>query len=181
MLRDSLLLCLIFLIRLHHLSHNLKKYRSREILKLGKKNSASLKVHRRIVSVTLNGRSLKQPGLFLEAGLLAKLSNWCRRALVSAVTKNLMVTLVELYDHICRWWEKPTEGHHYNTPRIWALWQCGQTQSSSVKTHENTLGICKRAPKDPQTTRNNIIWSDEPQFQLPRMFEGNQLCSSPVE
>ncbi len=28
---------------------------------------------------------------------------------VSVVTKKLMVTLVELHDHICRW-EKPTEG-----------------------------------------------------------------------
>ncbi len=52
-----------------------------------------------VVSVTINGRSLKQPGFFLE---LAKLSNWWRRALVKVVTKNLMVTLVELHDRICR-------------------------------------------------------------------------------
>ncbi len=37
---------------------------------------------------------------------------------------------------------------------------------SSVKTHENTLGIGKKKRlKDPQTVRNNILWSDEPQFQ----------------
>ncbi len=52
-----------------------------------------------VVSVTLNGRSLKQPGFFSE---LAKLSNWWRRALVIVVTKNLMVTLVELHDHMWR-------------------------------------------------------------------------------
>ncbi len=32
--------------------------------------------------------------ILLRAGLLAKLSNWWRRALVRVVTKNLMVTLV---------------------------------------------------------------------------------------
>ncbi len=50
------------------------------------------------VSITLNGRSLEQPGL-LE---LAKLSNWWRRALVRVVTKKPMVTLVELQDHMLR-------------------------------------------------------------------------------
>ncbi len=37
---------------------------------------------------------------------------------------------------------------------------------SSVKTHENTLGISKKKQlKDPQTVRNEILWFDEPQFQ----------------
>ncbi len=61
-----------------------------------------------VVSVTLNGRSWTTRTL-PKAGLLAKLSNWWRRALVRGVTKNLMVTLVELHDCICRW-EKSTEG-----------------------------------------------------------------------
>ncbi len=52
-----------------------------------------------VVSVTINGRSFKKPGLVIE---LAKLSNWWRRALDSVVTKNLMVTLVELHDHMWR-------------------------------------------------------------------------------
>ncbi len=34
--------------------------------KSSEKKSASLKGHRSIISVTLNGRSLKQPGFFLE-------------------------------------------------------------------------------------------------------------------
>ncbi len=59
-----------------------------------------------LVSVTLKGRNLKQPGFFLE---LASWPNWWIRALVRVVTKNLMVTLVELHDHMCRQ-EKPKEG-----------------------------------------------------------------------
>ncbi len=51
-----------------------------------------------VVSVTLNGRSLKQPGLFLE---LAFWPNWEIDG--EGPCLNLMVTLVELHDHICRW------------------------------------------------------------------------------
>ncbi len=55
---------------------------------------------------------------------------------------------------------------HSNTPPIWALWQCGQTQSSPqrrcMKTH---LEFAEKQLKDPQTLRNKILWSDEPQFQ----------------
>ncbi len=56
--------------------------------------------------------------------------------------------------------------HHCNTPPIWALWRCGQTQSSPqwrhIKTH---LEFAEKRLKDPQTVRNKILWSDEPQFQ----------------
>ncbi len=56
--------------------------------------------------------------------------------------------------------------HHCNTPPIWALWQCDQTQSSlqlrNMKTH---LEFAKKHLKDPQTLRNKILWSDEPQYQ----------------
>ncbi len=84
-------------------------------------------------------------------------------ALVRVVTKNLMVILVELHDHICRW-EKPTEGqtslHH------WALWRCGQTQSSPQWRQKETHSeFTKKHLKDPQTLRNAILWFDEPQFQ----------------
>ncbi len=93
-----------------------------------------------------------------RAGRPAKLSNWWRRALSRLVTKNLMVTLVELHDHTCRW-----DKHHCNTPLIWALWQSGQTQSSShwrVKTRENTLGICKTAPKGSSDSEKQdyLVW-----------------------
>ncbi len=76
----------------------------------------------------------------------AKLSNWWRGALSRLVTKNLMVTLFELHDHICRW-EKPTEGQtslqHSTDLGFMAVWP--NSIPSSVKTHENTLGICKKS------------------------------------
>ncbi len=83
-----------------------------------------------VVSVTLNGRSLKQPGLFLE---LASWPNWA----------------IDGEEPWLEWW--PTtwwslylnsmiicgdrrnlqkDKHHCNTPLIWALWQCGKAQSS---------------------------------------------------
>ncbi len=56
--------------------------------------------------------------------------------------------------------------HHCNTPSIWALWQCSKTQSSLQCRHMKThLELAKNYLNDTQTVRNNIIWSDEPQFQ----------------
>ncbi len=51
---------------------------------------------------------------------------------------------------------------------------------SSVKTHKNPLGICKKAPKGPldfEKQDSLVWWTSIPNF----MFEGNQLCSSPAE
>ncbi len=85
------------------------------------------------------------------------------------------------HDHICRW-EKPTEGQtslQYSTDLgFMAVWP--NSILSSVKTHENTLGICKTAPKGSLDSdkQDSLIWSTS----IPSiMFEGNQLCSSPVE
>ncbi len=90
----------------------------------------------------------------------AKLSNWWRRALSRLVTKNLMVTLIKLHDHICRW-EKPTEGQtslqHSTDLGFTAVWP--NSFLSSVKTHENTLGICKTAPKGLSDTPNPGVQS----------------------
>ncbi len=52
-----------------------------------------------VVSITLNEKTTR---ILLRAGLLAKLSNSRRMALVRVVTNNLMVTLVELHDHMWR-------------------------------------------------------------------------------
>ncbi len=120
--------------------------------------------------------------ILLRAGLLAKLNSWWRRALFRVVTKNLMVTLVELHDDICRW-EKPTEGQtslqHSTDLGFMAVWP--NSILSSVKTHENTLGICKKkAPKGPSDCekRDSLVWWTS----IPNiMFEGNKLCSSPAE
>ncbi len=54
--------------------------------------------------------------------------------------------------------------HHCNTPSIWALCWCGKTPSS-LRHMKTYLEFTKEHLKDPQTVRNNIIWSDEPQFQ----------------
>ncbi len=92
-----------------------------------------------------------------------------------------MVTLVELHDHICRW-EKPTEGQtslqHATNLGFMAVWP--NTILSSVKTHENTLEICKTAPKGPSDSEKQdyLVWWTS---ILSMMFEGNQLCSSPAE
>ncbi len=109
-----------------------------------------------------------------RAGLLDKLSNWWRRALVSVVTKNLMATLVELHDHICRL-EKLTEGQtslqHSIDLGFMAVWQ--DSILSSVKTHKNTLGICKKkAPKGPSVCekQDSLVWWTS---ILSIMFGGN--------
>ncbi len=108
----------------------------------------------------------------------AKLSNWWRRALSRLVTKNLMVTLVELHDHICRW-EKPTDGQtslqHSTDLGFMVVWP--NSILSSVKTHENTFGTCKMAPKGPSDCEKQdyLVWWTS---VLSIMFEGNQ-CSGP--
>ncbi len=56
--------------------------------------------------------------------------------------------------------------HSATTDPQVALWQCVKTQCflqcRRMKTH---LELAKKHLKDPQTVRNNIICSDEPQFQ----------------
>ncbi len=71
--------------------------------------------------------------------------------------------------------------HHCNTPSIWALWRCGKTQSSLQCRHMKThLEFAKKHLRDPQTVRNNILWSDEPQFQASCLKE-TRYCSSHAE
>ncbi len=67
---------------------------------------------------------------------------------------------------ICADWRNlQKDKHHCNTPLIWALWRC-QTQSSPQWRHMKThLEFAEKHLKDPQTLRNKILWSDEPQFQ----------------
>ncbi len=61
---------------------------------------------------------------------------------------------------------------HCNTPPIWALWRCGQTQSSPQwRQTETHLEFTKKHLKDPQTLKNKIIWFDEPQFQASCLTE----------
>ncbi len=98
-----------------------------------------------------------------RAGLLAKPSNWWRRALVRVVTKNLMVTLVELHDHL----NLQKYKHHINTPTIWALCWCGQIQSSPQWRYMKTnLKFAKQ--------QGSLVWWTS---ILSIMFEG-KLSSS---
>ena len=34
------------------------------------------------------------------------------------------------------------------------------------KVHDSPLGVCQNAPKDSQTMRNKILWSDETKIEL---------------
>ncbi len=145
-----------------------------------KKNSAALKVPT-VASMVLKWKKFGTTRTLPRAGRPAKLSNWWRKALSRLVTKNLMVTLVELHDHICRW-EKPTEEQaslqHSTDLGFMAAWP--NSILSSVKMHENTLKICKIAPKGPSDyeKQDSLAWWTS---ILSIMFEGNQLCSSPAE
>ncbi len=68
--------------------------------------------------------------------------------------------------------------HHCNTPSIWVLCRCGQTQSflqlRRMKTH---LEKSPKGPSDYEKQDSLVWWSSI----LSIMIEWNQLCSSPAE
>ena len=43
----------------------------------------------------------------------------------------------------------------------------------SKRAHDSPLGVCQKPPKDSQTMRNKILWSDETQIEL---FGLNDKC-----
>ncbi len=134
----------------------------------------------RVASIILKRKKFGTTRTLPRAGRPAKPSNWWRRALSRLVTKKLMVTLVELHDHICIR-EKPTEGQtslqHSTDLDFMAVWP--NSILSSVKTHESTLGnvIYKKGPSESEKQDSLVWWT----LILSIMFEGNQLCSSPAE
>ncbi len=72
--------------------------------------------------------------------------NWWRRALSRQMTQN-------------------QNKNHCNTPSIWDLWRCGQTQFYLQWRHmKKLLEFVKQHLKVPQTLSNKSIWSEEPQF-----------------
>ncbi len=131
-----------------------------------------------VVSVTLNGRSLKQPGLFLELDIC---SNWA--------TDGEGYCGDQEPDGHSSWapWSYMQMGETYRRTNItatlhWALWQCGKTQSSLQVRHMKTHLECakKKAPKGPSDCEKQdslVWWTSIPNI----MFEGNQLCSSAAE
>ncbi len=100
-----------------------------------------------VLSVNLNGRRLKQPGLFLE---LASWPNWAidGEGLWLDWWPTTWWSLYLSSMIICgdrRSLQK--DKHHCNTPPIWALRRCGQTQSSPQWRHMKTHGNCKKKQK----------------------------------
>ncbi len=92
-----------------------------------------------------------------------------------------MVTLVELMIIYSDRRNLLKDKHHCNTPSIWALWECGKTQSSPQWRQQKTLlKYTKEAPKGPSDSerQDSLVWWTS---MLSIMFEGNQLCSSPAE
>lgn len=93
----------------------------------------------------MNRRSMEQTGLFLEQA--AKLSNQGRRALFTDVTKNLMVTLVELQSSCVEMGETSRK----TTINVTLHQSGGQNKStSSVRGPRKHL-------KDSETVRNKIL------------------------
>ncbi len=92
-----------------------------------------------------------------------------------------MVTPVELMIIYSDRRNLQKDKHHCNTPSIWALWECGKTQSSPQWRQQKTLlKYTKEAPKGPSDSerQDSLIWWTS---MLSIMFEGNQICSSPAE
>ncbi|CDQ91560.1 unnamed protein product [Oncorhynchus mykiss] len=89
-----------------------------------------------------------------RAGRLATLSNWGRRALVREVTKNPMVNLTELQSSSVEMGEPSRR-----TAISAALHQSGLYGRVA-------LGVCQKSPKDFQTMRNKILWSDVTKIDL---------------
>ena len=49
----------------------------------------------------------------------------------------------------------------------------------SKKAHDSPLGVCQKAPKDSQTMRNKILWSDETKIELFGLNAKRQLWTKP--
>ena len=59
------------------------------------------------------------------------------------------------------------DNHLCSTPPIRPLWLSDQTEATpQKKAHDSPLGVCQKAPKDSQTMRNKILWSDEMKIEL---------------
>ena len=121
-----------------------------------------------VASIILKLKKFGTTKTLPRAGCPAKLSNPGRRALVRKVTKNPMVTLTELQSSSVEMREPSRR-----TTISAALHQSGlygrlarQRPLLSKKAHDSQLGVCQKAPKDPQTMRNKILWSDETKIEL---------------
>ena len=103
-----------------------------------------------------------------RSGRPAKLSNRGRRALFRVVTKNLMITLTELQSSSVEMGEPSRR-----TTISATLYQSGlygreaRQKPLLCKRHMPAcLEFGKKVPKDSQTMRNTIPWSDETKIEL---------------
>uniref|UniRef100_A0AAZ3QEP1 Uncharacterized protein n=1 Tax=Oncorhynchus tshawytscha TaxID=74940 RepID=A0AAZ3QEP1_ONCTS len=55
--------------------------------------------------------------------------------------------------------------HHSTNQAFMIEWPDG-SHSSVKKAHDSPLGVCQNAPKNSQTIRNQILWSDESKIEL---------------
>ena len=118
------------------------------MFQFNKIKSAALKFPKNTVaSIILKWKKFGTTKTLPRAGCSAKLSNRGRRALVREVTKNPMVTLTELWSFSVEMGEPSRR-----TTISAALHQSGLygrvARRKSRKTHDSSLGICQKAPKE---------------------------------
>ncbi|KAG2465728.1 TC1A transposase, partial [Polypterus senegalus] len=134
-----------------------------------RKNSAALKVPMSTVaSIIHKWKKFETTRTLPRAGRPSKLSDWGRRALVREVTKNPMVTLLELQRSSVERREPSRR-----TTISAAIHQSGlygrvdKRKPLLSKRHMAArLEFAKRHLKDSQTMRNKILWSDETKIEL---------------
>uniref|UniRef100_A0A8C7LE52 Transposase n=1 Tax=Oncorhynchus kisutch TaxID=8019 RepID=A0A8C7LE52_ONCKI len=121
-----------------------------------------------VASINLKLKMFGTTKTLSRADRPAKLTNRGRRALVSEVTKNPMVTLTELLSSFVEMGE-----HSRRTTISAALHQSGlygrvvRRKPLLGKRHMTArLEFAKRHLKDSQTMRNKTLWSDETKIEL---------------
>ena len=121
-----------------------------------------------VASSILKWKKLGTTKTLPRAGSPAKPSNRGRRALVRKVTKNLMVTLIELQS------SSVEMGEPFRRTAIFAALHQSSLYGKVArwklflsKRHMTArLEFTKRHLKDSQTMRNNIFWSDDSKIDL---------------
>ncbi len=118
-----------------------------------------------VVSVTLNGRSLKQPGFFLELvswpnwaidGEGLRLECWPRSWCHYSWAPWSYVAIGEIY------WRTNTTATLHRSGLYGGVAKLNPLLSEDKRKH--TWTFTKKHLKDPRTLRNKILWSDEHQF-----------------
>ena len=120
-----------------------------------------------VTSIILKWKKVGRTKAVPRAGRPPKLRNRGRRVLIREVTKNLMVTVTELQSSSVE-----MGGPSRRTIISAALHQSelygrvARRKPLLSKWHDSPLGVFQNAPKDSQTLRNKIIWSDETKIEL---------------